>query len=1389
MKYNHDSMLPIGAFKPRGSVVGGRSMRLHGGDSWYYEPEPTGGSWGGGGDAGAVWIPDPEPAPAPWSPPPEAPAPAPAPAPWSPPPEPAPAPALPVAPAAPDWTQTVNDIYQQTFGRQADPSGMATFTNLLNQGMTGEQMREALRTSPEGQSMGLSPAPAPAAPVAPLAPAAPTYTPFNLDQYGYTTDTETQYYNAAKLANWQMEQGRPDLAQPYIEEANALKQKLDSPFRIDTITGGGGGDAGSGSTETYLVDKSGSIISAVAPQDGGKYSVNFEGAGDSGTSSSSPVFTLDDLLKQAVSEKNTPFGLGRGQAVGYAYELKNEDGEPYQRYDANGNLTEFVNRLTGEWTKASDVKPIGSVFDPNQGKFVTEYKYGDNKFISTLGSGGSTFAPIMDPYSKDTGGFMGEGGWAKAGALVAAGLTAGLASGALVPASVAAAAPGSTAAIGLTAAKGALTSIAVAGIQGATPDQMLKAGILGGVGAGLGGFVGAADLGTVGNIAAKAGIQTGLAAIAGGNVPNALISSLINSTLPVVLNEALPPETSNIISSLPKPIQNIIMSTAGSVIGAGFNGQDISNAAVSGVTNGLVSLGKDIASGAFKDLSESELAQTVKDYLTPKTTAGGFLGEYGDMAPPPSQTDVIDSIFQQDAEDVINRNPPPLVQDAINRNTPVTAETVITPPLVQNAINQAVNPDDVTNALLAGLENPYIGTPSAPLASATTSDVNPVAVENTPTLPEVSVTGDEDTLRIYNEEMEKLGLPTAESVDDPAFVGALDRINAGTYNPDAPLESPFQPQLPASEYEPAIKALEDAGLDVSYRTLDQFTQEPGALVDAVYPALAGRQPTEQERINFIDQYSNSATASPQDLIKEIYDQVQLDKQVPVYIDQSTSPTPVTPPLETAKEPVEEPVKEPTASSSTSGDNQPAGGLGTQGASSAGNEGAPGALTASGEASESESQADRIASEAASAGDIPAEDIAIDTQRILSNSSALGVSPEQAISSGLINPDGSLTDKGIKRLADISGLLASDVVALTNASTTARTDTGSGVTSTGAGATTGADSGAAISGTGVGGLTGTNVGGLGTGTGVGVGEGTGTGSGDGFGSGLGLGGAGTGTSGSGTGGAKAPVVPTVSSPSYSYFNLGAQGASPGALPGNLEATFLQGANVNDYNPFENYNVYEQLQPVRAAQGGSPLQLAQMQQSVYGIDPSLYSVLQKRQAPNYFTYGSDTSGGEPTKFAGSQLQAKPTPGIPVIPTGQASSSDWLYKGSGSNPLASAGSGISNLPAGMLAQGGQAHGGGEGEHIPEFITGATGHYVKGRGDGQSDDIPAMLADGEFVFDSSSVSTLGNGSSDAGAKLLDAFRESLREHTRAAPKDKIPPKASPLMYMQEAMKKVGMK
>jgi hypothetical protein len=80
--------------------------------------------------------------------------------------------------------------------------------------------------------------------------------------------------------------------------------------------------------------------------------------------------------------------------------------------------------------------------------------------------------------------------------------------------------------------------------------------------------------------------------------------------------------------------------------------------------------------------------------------------------------------------------------------------------------------------------------------------------------------------------------------------------------------------------------------------------------------------------------------------------------------------------------------------------------------------------------------------------------------------------------------------------------------------------------------------------------------------------------------------------------------------------------------------------------------------------------------------------------------------------------------------------------------------------------------------------GSSVNGAGDGQSDDIPAMLADGEYVIDADTVAQLGNGSNKAGAKALDKMREAIRAHKRAAPINKIPPKAkSPLAYLKESL------
>lgn len=109
-------------------------------------------------------------------------------------------------------------------------------------------------------------------------------------------------------------------------------------------------------------------------------------------------------------------------------------------------------------------------------------------------------------------------------------------------------------------------------------------------------------------------------------------------------------------------------------------------------------------------------------------------------------------------------------------------------------------------------------------------------------------------------------------------------------------------------------------------------------------------------------------------------------------------------------------------------------------------------------------------------------------------------------------------------------------------------------------------------------------------------------------------------------------------------------------------------------------------------------------------------------------------------------------------------------------------------QMAEGGQPKQGGL--HVPT-VDGRhdyrAGSRVTGEGDGQSDDIPAMLADGEYVFDADTVAQLGNGSTKAGSDLLDKFREEIRAHKRSAPVNKIPPPAkSPLAYMAAAQKKV---
>jgi hypothetical protein len=71
--------------------------------------------------------------------------------------------------------------------------------------------------------------------------------------------------------------------------------------------------------------------------------------------------------------------------------------------------------------------------------------------------------------------------------------------------------------------------------------------------------------------------------------------------------------------------------------------------------------------------------------------------------------------------------------------------------------------------------------------------------------------------------------------------------------------------------------------------------------------------------------------------------------------------------------------------------------------------------------------------------------------------------------------------------------------------------------------------------------------------------------------------------------------------------------------------------------------------------------------------------------------------------------------------------------------------------------------------------GYALGGDTSGQSDKIPAMLSDGEYVFDADTVAALGDGNTKAGASALDQMRMEVRKHKRSAPINKIPPKAKP--------------
>ena len=146
------------------------------------------------------------------------------------------------------------------------------------------------------------------------------------------------------------------------------------------------------------------------------------------------------------------------------------------------------------------------------------------------------------------------------------------------------------------------------------------------------------------------------------------------------------------------------------------------------------------------------------------------------------------------------------------------------------------------------------------------------------------------------------------------------------------------------------------------------------------------------------------------------------------------------------------------------------------------------------------------------------------------------------------------------------------------------------------------------------------------------------------------------------------------------------------------------------------------------------------------------------------GSFTVGGLGGTAADRTLAARPVtdwyrygmgPAMDIPAGTDLSGATSPYAGYGTGTLGEetfrAVSGIPEKPVGM------SHGGDMG-----YSRGSSreSFLVEGPGDGRSDDIPAMLSDGEYVVDAESLALLGNGSPKDGAKKMDEFRINLRKH-----------------------------
>jgi hypothetical protein len=266
------------------------------------------------------------------------------------------------------------------------------------------------------------------------------------------------------------------------------------------------------------------------------------------------------------------------------------------------------------------------------------------------------------------------------------------------------------------------------------------------------------------------------------------------------------------------------------------------------------------------------------------------------------------------------------------------------------------------------------------------------------------------------------------------------------------------------------------------------------------------------------------------------------------------------------------------------------------------------------------------------------------------------------------------------------------------------------------------------------------GGTGTGSATtgGATPGTGTGAG-------GTGTAGTGTTGTGTGGGGTGGGGT-----------GGVGGTGGGMGGGYSSWSAVYGGQDQYGGIKNL---------------TPGLTERMDYNLSGLPTDINTNNPMMEVPEFSTGGSSTYNPFSTKDAqGSGISGSLAPGL--------SKAQINYI-------------LTGLPGNNVSVPGKAEGGSIPGHYPEFyseggLSSMENRYVEGEGDGTSDSVPAMLANGEFVIPADVVSKIGNGSNEAGAGVLDQFLVEIRKHAHSNG-EKLPPESKgPLGYLLDAKRKV---